>query len=274
MMNRFEPHRNQTTSRLSMQKLPAVQFSRRELSSKGRTQDKVCVEILSSPLTNELLASLPEEELTRLFSHLEPVTFASGEDLYRFGEGVRFAYFPESVVLAQLHVLEDGNTTEAIMIGREGLAGLSAIFDAGQPNYWTRVLVAGSALRMPSEILQQEFRRGGALQHLLLAYTAKRLAQLSQRAVCNGRHRVEERLCTWLLMVHDRARKEKLQLTHEQIAAHLGTRRAGITTAATLLRDRGIISYSRGQMRILNRQMLINAACECYAIHAQMAGVN
>jgi CRP-like cAMP-binding protein len=117
---------------------------------------------------------------------------------------------------------------------------------------------------MSAEVLNQEFADGGAIQRLLLAYAGARMAQLSQRAVCNGRHSVIERLCSWLLMIHDRVGDDQLPLKHEQIARHLGTRRAGITEAAINLRDSQLISCSRGQIRITDRQGLEMAACECY----------
>ncbi|HUQ33571.1 MAG TPA: Crp/Fnr family transcriptional regulator [Pyrinomonadaceae bacterium] len=227
---------------------------------------------LNALLANEILSGLPTEEFERLLPHLEPVTLVAGEDLYQFEGGVTYAYFPESVVISQLHILGDGNTTEAAMVGREGLVGLSAVFNAPQPAYWTRVLVAGNALRIRVDILKQEFGRGLTLQRKLLAYTAARMAQLSMRAVCTGSHKVDERLCCWLLMLHDRARADQLQLTHELIASHLGVRRAGITVSANALRDVAGISYSRGQLRILDRQLLEAAACECYQMMVQPAG--
>lgn len=221
---------------------------------------------------NKLLAALPAEDFERLLPHLEPVSLAAGQDLYRFEGGVRFAFFPGSAVVSQLHVLGDGETAEAAMVGREGMVGLAAVFNAPRPAHWTRVLVAGSALRLRMDILKQEFGRGGALQQALLTHAAARLAQLSQRAVCSGRHKVGERLCCWLLMLHDRAGEDQLQLTHELIASHLGVRRAGITVAANGLRDGGMISYGRGRVRILDRQRLEAAACECYQLMVQPAG--
>jgi CRP-like cAMP-binding protein len=226
---------------------------------------------LNALLANELLAALPGEEFERLLPHLEPVTLTAGEDLYQFEGGVHFAYFPETAIISQLHVLGDGSTAEAAMVGREGLAGLSAVFNAPQPVYWTRVLVAGSALRIRVDILKQEFGRGRVLQRVLLAYASARMAQLSQRAVCSGRHKVEERLCCWLLLLHDRAGEERLQLTHDLIASHLGVRRAGITGSANMLRDRDIISYSRGLVRILDRRRLEAVACECYQMMVRPA---
>jgi CRP-like cAMP-binding protein len=215
-------------------------------------------------LTNKLLMELAGEDFARLLPFLEPVSLACGEDLYGYGESVEFVYFPETAVLSHIHLLSDGCTVEAALIGKEGLAGLSAIFNSPRPSYWTQVVLAGSALRVSAEVMREEFVRGKAMQQVLLAYTSARIAQLSQRAVCNGRHSVEERFCSWLLMIHDRAGDNELPLTHEQISSHLGTRRAGITGVATSLRDKKIISYSRGQLRIIDRQSLETSACECY----------
>lgn len=251
-------------------------FGARQVSGAARRttpeRQNIGVASLNALLANKLLAALPGDEFERLLPHLEPVALVAGEDLYQIEGGIHSAYFPETAVASQLHVLGDGNTTEAAMVGREGMAGLAAVFDAPQPAYWTRVLVAGSALRVRMDILKQEFERGRALQRVLLAYAGARMAQLSQRAVCSGRHRVEERLCCWLLMLHDRAGDEQLQLTHDLIATHLGVRRAGITGIAISLRDRDVISYSRGQVRVLDRPRLEAAACECYQMMGQPAG--
>jgi CRP-like cAMP-binding protein len=229
-----------------------------------RESEAVKLVPFSGLLTNKILTELPGEEFARLLPHLEPVSLTCGEDLYGLGEGISSIYFPETAVISHLHILEDGSTTEGAMIGKEGLTGLSAIFSAPPALYWTQVTLSGTALRIRAETLQQEFARGEALQRLLLSYASARIAQLSQRAVCNGRHTVAERLSSWLLMIHDRVGDNPIPLTHEQIARHLGTRRAGITNAATALRDAQIISYSRGQISILNREALLGTACECY----------
>ena len=218
----------------------------------------------SGLLTNKLLTALPGEDFARLLPHLEPVSLSCGEDLYGFGEEVCDVYFPETAVISHLHGLEDGSTVEAAMVGQEGLTGLSAIFASPAPVHWTQTLITGTALRMSAEVLRREFERGRAVQRILLGYASARLAQLSQRAVCNGRHTVGERLCSWLLMIHDRIGGDELPLTHEQIARHLGTRRAGITDAATTLRERQVLNGGRGQIRILDRQALETSACECY----------
>lgn len=215
-------------------------------------------------LTNKLLTALPGEDFARLLPHLEPVSLTCGEDLYGLGEAIQDIYFPEGAVVSHLYILADGGTTEAAMIGRDGMTGLSYIFASPVPTHWTQVVIPGTALRVRAEVIREEFARGGAMQRLLLAYASAQIEQLSQRAICNGRHTIEERLCSWLLMVQDRAADDRLPLTHEQIARHLGTRRSGITEVAIELRDRQVISYSRGQIHITNRPALEMAACECY----------
>jgi len=220
-------------------------------------------------LTNKLLTTLPGEDFARLLPYLEPVSLACGEDLYGFGENIKFVYFPESAVLSQIHLLADGATVEAALIGKEGMVGLSSVFNTPRQMHWTQVTIAGSALRVKAEVIREDFVRGRAMQQLMLGYATERLAQLAQRAVCNGRHSVDQRFSSWLLMVHDRTGSNELPVTHEQIAQHLGTRRAGITIAATSLRDKQIISYKRGQLQIINRQGLEDAACECYQTLSQ-----
>src|ERR1043165_3051143 len=235
-----------------------------EVCGAGRARGPVKAVPFNGLLTNKLLTALPGEDFARLLPHLEPVSLSGGEDLYGFGEAIQDVYFPEAAVISHLYILADGSTTEAAMIGREGMTGLSFIFAAPVPAHWTQVVIPGTALRVSAEVIREEFARGGAMQRLLLAYAAARIEQVSQRAICNGRHTIEERLCSWLLMLQDRACDDQWRLTQEQIARHLGTRRSGITEAAILLRDRQVINYSRGQIRITDRPALEMAACECY----------
>jgi CRP-like cAMP-binding protein len=215
-------------------------------------------------LTNKLLTALPGQDLARLLSYFESVSLEAGRNVYELGEEVNFVYFPETAIVSNFHSLEDGTTTEAAVIGNEGLVGVSAILDSRAPSYWTQVTIGGSAVRCSREIIKQEFVRSSAMQEVLLKYMNVLLSQLSQRAVCNGSHHLDRRLSTWLLMIHDRANGDPLSLTHEQIAEHLGTRRAGITGVCNSLRSSGAIRYSRGQMTILDRSILETAACECY----------
>src|SRR3954468_17282599 len=149
-------------------------------------------------LTNKLLTTLPGEDFARLLPYLEPVSLASGEDLYGFGESIKFVYFPESAVLSQIHLLADGSTVEAALIGKEGMVGLSSVFDSPRPTHWTQVTIPGTALRVKAEVIREDFFRGKAMQRLVLSYANERLAQLAQRTVCNSRHSVDQRFSSWL----------------------------------------------------------------------------
>jgi CRP-like cAMP-binding protein len=237
----------------------------------GIPESSTGVLFMKELLTNKILTSLPNEDFTGLLPHLEPVSLRPGQALHNFGDRIRFSYFPESAVISHLHILEDGRTTEAAMIGKEGMTGLSVIFGARPPARWTQAMIGGSALKIKVEIIRGEFARSGALQQLILGYAGARINHLSQRAVCNGRHTMEERLCSWLLMVQDRVGEDRMFLTHERIAYHLGTRRASVTCIANTLRDKRIISYNRGQLHILDRGALEGASCECYRTLGQAA---
>lgn len=215
-------------------------------------------------LTNSLLTSLPGPEFARLLPHLAPVSLSAKQEVYKSGQRPDFVYFPETAVFSQLFILEDGSSMSAAIIGNEGLLGLCGILDEQVPVYWTQVIIPGTAVKVRLDVMRQEFFSGQAMQKLLLRYINTRMVHLAQRAVCNGRHTLTERLCTWLLMVWDRSGESPLPLTHEEIAAHLGARRAGITSACNVLRDGNIIGYRRGQITIPERERLQTAACECY----------
>lgn len=215
-------------------------------------------------LTNQLLTNLPGPVFASILPYLEPVSLSAGEEIYSCGTKIESIYFPETAVVSQLSYLEDGSATEVAIIGNEGLAGLPAILESRPSAHWTEATLGGTALRASIDVVREEFLRAGSFHKQVLAFTGSYLNQISQRAVCNSRHRLEERLCTWLLMVHDRAHGVQLPLTHELIAEHLGARRAGITSFCTLLREYGAIAYQRGVISIVNRQLLEQLACECY----------
>jgi CRP-like cAMP-binding protein len=216
-------------------------------------------------LINRVLTGLPGQEFTRILPHLDRVSLSSNQVLYELGEEVDFVYFPETAVLSHMFYLEDGSSTGTTIVGNDGVVGLSSVLEGRLP-YWTQVIIGGTAYRISQSIIKEEFVRGNAMQHLLLKYLSSRLAQLSQRAVCNGRHRLNQRFCTWLLMVDDRRKGHLLPLTHEEIANHLGTRRPSITGSCYSLRDKGIIRYRRGVIEILDREKLESEACECYRV--------
>lgn len=218
----------------------------------------------SGLLTNKILSALPGDELTRLLPYLEPASFRLGEYVYELGQHVPVVYFPEAAVISQIYYLEDGSSAGVSIVGNDGLLGLSAMLDAPRARYWAVATIGGSALGIRVDVLRQEFMKGGVLQKLILSYANARMVQLAQRTVCNSRHRLEERLCTWLLMIHDRANNSNLPLTHEAISQLLGTRRAGVTNFCNVLRDNRVISYHRALITILNREALEASACECY----------
>ena len=225
-------------------------------------------------LANKILTSMSAEVFANLLPCLELMSLQAGQDLCAIGGQIQYAYFPESAVISHLHILEDGHMIEASLIGKEGMTGLSEIFGSCPPARWTQVVVGGTALRIRVEIICREFARSSGLRQLILGYAGARLNQLSQRAVCNGRHTIEERFCNWLLMVLDCAGQDLIPLTHEQIASHLGTRRASVTNIANMLRDKQVITYNRGRLHVQDRETLEALSCGCHrAVAASTAGI-
>ncbi len=219
-----------------------------------------------NPLGNRLLASLPYEEYNRLRPHLVPTFHKLGEVVYESGSQMDYVYFPTTSIVSLLYVMENGSSAEIGLVGNEGLIGI-ALFMGGSttPNQGI-VQSAGHAFKMKAKYMQDEFKRGGPFQFALLRYTQALVTQISQTAVCNRLHPVEQQLCRWLLLSHDRLQTNELRMTHELIANMLGTRREGVTIAAGRLQDAGLINYRRGTIKILNRQGLEEAVCECYRV--------
>jgi len=217
-------------------------------------------------LSNHLLAALPADEFARLEPDMEPASLALGEVIYESGEQLEYVYFPTTAIISLLYIMENGSTAEIGMTGNDGLVGI-ALFMGGSttPN---RAIVqsAGNAFRLPSKKLQSAFGLGGTFQSLLLRYTQYLMTQISQTAVCNRLHSVEQQLCRWLLINHDLLHSNKLVMTHELIANMLGVRREGVSIAAGHLQDKGLIKYSRGTITMLDRAALESAVCECYQV--------
>ena len=213
---------------------------------------------------NLLLCSLSASERERLLADLQPVTFPLGSVVYEAGERICNCYFPTTSVLSLLYTMQNGSTAEVGLVGNEGVSNVAAFL--GGESSCSRIVaaVAGNALKMPTTRLREEFARCGSLQRLLLRYTQAFLTQVSQTAVCNRLHSMEERLCRWLLLCQDRANGSELHMTQELIASMLGGRRESVTVAAGHLQDAGLIHYCRGHIVILDRDGLESAACECY----------
>ena len=213
---------------------------------------------------NKILAALPESEYQAIAPHLEPVNLTSGEIISEPNQSITEIYFPQRAMISLVSIMKDGSTTEIGLIGNEGMIGLPAILGGDSTISCSIVQVSGTALQIPADIIQREFLRGGKLQQILLLYIQASLTQVSQSAACNRQHKIEERLARWLLSVRDCVLQNELYLTQEFIANMLGTRRSGVTVAAGILQQAGIIRYSRGKITILDRQALEDTSCECY----------
>ncbi len=218
------------------------------------------------PQRNHLLAALPAEVQQRLFPHLELVSLPLGIVLYESGDTMRHVYFPTDSIISLLYVMESGASAEISVVGNEGLVGI-ALFMGGESTP-SRAIVqsGGQAYRLPSQYLKDEFNRHGELLLLMLRYTQALITQMSQTAVCNRHHSIDQQLCRWLLLSLDRLPGNQLTMTQELIANMLGVRREGVTEAAGKLQRQGVIEYSRGHITVLDRRKLEQLSCECYAV--------
>jgi CRP-like cAMP-binding protein len=220
-----------------------------------------------SPNQNHLLAALPTAEFERLAAHLELVPLPLGEVLYEPGGQLQHAYFPTTAIVSLHYVMESGASAETAGVGNEGVVGISLFMGGDTTPSSAVVQTAGHAYRLPSRLLKEEFKRGGLMQHLLLRYTQALITQVTQTAVCNRHHSVEQQLCRWLLLTLDRGvSSRELVITQELVASMLGVRREGITEAAAKLKQAGLISYRRGHISVLDRSGLESRVCECYAV--------
>ncbi len=218
------------------------------------------------PTQNRLLASLPSEELKALLPHLEQVSLSRRQTIILPDEPIPFIYFPINSLLSLVTVMEDGSTVEAGAIGREGMAGLPILLDAGTTPMRTLTQIPGQAVRVKAQIIKEAFDRGGALRHILHRYIHTTIVVGSQSAACNRLHHLEARLCRWLLMSSDGVGSEELSLTQDFLGMMLGVRRAGVSEAASQLMDKGLIRYQRGRIQIVDKKSLEAAACECYGV--------
>jgi CRP-like cAMP-binding protein len=216
--------------------------------------------------SNRLLGALQSASRQRIDPHLEPITFKLGATVCEAGGILKHAYFPEGSVLSLLTVLENGAAIETANIGREGAFGLFAAMYSRVSFNRCIVQLEGPMVRCPIELLQSEFKTSEHVRDLFVSYSETLLSQVQQTVACNALHTTEERMCRWLLMMHDRAQGEPLTYTHEFLAHILGANRKSVTLAAQSLQAAGLITYRRGNMQVLDRTGLEKASCECYAI--------
>lgn len=218
----------------------------------------------STPLQNHLLKTLPAGEYEHLFPYLELVSLPLGKVLYESGDKLRHAYFLTNSIVSLLYVTENGSSTEIAVVGNEGVIGIALFMGDGSMLNRATVQSAGNAYRIPGSLLKQEIDMCGSLLPLLLRYTQALITQMSQTAVCNRHHSVDQQLCRWLLLILDRLTGNDLFMTQELIANMLGVRREGVTEAAGNIQRAGLIHYQRGHIAILDRPGLESRVCECY----------
>ena len=217
------------------------------------------------PKANHLLAALPESEWRRWSPQLEQVDLPLGQVLYESGGSQGHVYFPTTAIVSLLYVLENGASAEIAVVGNEGIVGIS-LFMGGESTPSRAVAQsAGQGFRLESSVIKQEFNRAPVL-HLLLRYTQALITQMSQTAVCNRHHSLDQQLCRWLLLSMDRLKGDELVMTQELIANMLGVRREGVTESALKLQRAGLINYVRGRIKVLDRGGLEKRTCECYAV--------
>jgi len=215
---------------------------------------------------NRVLKRLPLSTVRRLRKYLKEITLARGDVVLEPDRPFRYIYFPETAIVSLFTVSKDGTETEIASIGCEGMLGLPAFLGGKKNSRRVLCLMPGTALRLPVSVLLKETRRGGPLSDALHRYALALFTQLAQLTTCNRRHTVEQRCCCWLLMTHDRLNGDGFHVTHEFLSRMLGARRSGVTVGAGTLQRRSLISYHRGQIKIINRKGLEKAACECYGI--------
>jgi CRP-like cAMP-binding protein len=220
----------------------------------------------NTPRGNRLLAALPDQSLRALQPFLEGVSLPLGMVVYESGGAQGYVYFPTSSIVSLLYVLANGASAEIAVTGNEGLVGI-ALFMGGETTPSRAVVQsAGQGYRLRAAVLKRHFEDGGALQHLLLRFTQALITQMTQTAVCNRHHAVDQQLCRWLLLALDRLPGNELVMTQELIANMLGVRREGVTEAAGKLQAKGLITYSRGRITVPDRRPLEARVCECYAV--------
>lgn len=217
-----------------------------------------------APIYNRLLAALPAGEYRRLLPDLEQIPLTYGESLYERGDTIEYVYFPDSGIISLLAV-EDGAMLEVGIVGQEGIVGIAVFLGVKTSSNRAIVQGQGFAMRMKTAAFLTECDQRGMLPRLLRRFTQSLLAQVSQSAVCYRLHSAEDRLARWLLMTSDRMETKDFHLTQDFLSNMVGVRREAVNKSAVILQQQHLITYSRGNISITNRQGLEMKACRCYA---------
>jgi CRP-like cAMP-binding protein len=218
------------------------------------------------PLQNRLLAALSEDARKRIFPKLKRVELCLGDVIYESDQSIDYVYFPTDCIISLLYVMVSGASAEISVVGKEGMAGVAVIMGGeSTPNRFI-VQSHGHAYRMPAADLKQEFNQHSEIRIITLRFTQALITQMSQTAVCNRHHSIDQQLCRWLLLSLDRLEGNQLNMTQELIANMLDVRREGVTEAAGKLQKLGVIEYRRGRIIVLDRPKMESLSCECYSV--------
>lgn len=220
----------------------------------------------STSVNNRLLASLPREEYQQLQPYLEPVSLELKQELYQPNVPIEFVYFPLDGMYSLLSLTSEGDLIEVATVGNEGMVGLPVFLGGRQIPGIAMVQIPGDALRMRAEDLRTHVTPGTSLYEMLHRYTQALFNLISQSALCNRVHSIEQRCCRWLLLTHDRVGTDIFPLTHEFLSQMLGVRRAGVSEVAAKLQNAGFIAYKYGKITVMDRAGLEATSCECYEL--------
>jgi CRP-like cAMP-binding protein len=217
-----------------------------------------------SAIRNDILRALLNSEYKHLRPRLQRADLKAGEIIYRADQSIEYVYFPESAVVAMMDTMENGATVEVGIIGHEGMVGINMFLGHQVTPDKAVVQLPGTAMRMTADDLCKDIHFGSPLQRLLLRYTQALLAVISQSIGCSQHHSVTQRLARWLLTMHYYAEEHQVEMSQESIAAALGVRRGGVNKAAGEFQEKGLITYRRGHVRIVDELGLKKISCECY----------
>lgn len=215
---------------------------------------------------NHLLAALPQADIDRWRSKLEPVDLAVNQVLWSVGGTPEYVYFPTSAIASLVYLTETGASAEVAVVGNDGLVGVSLLLGGGAATSEAVVQSAGRAFRLSAAFFKSELERSNTISKTMLRYAQAVLLQAAQTAICNRYHSIDQQLCRRLLLGLDRSSSNEMDMTHELVANLLGVRREGVTIAAHKLQEAGTIRYRRGHIEVLDRVRLEQQTCECYSV--------
>ncbi len=214
---------------------------------------------------NHLLAAMSEIEWHQWEPDMEPVDFSLNQVLYESGKTPAYMYFPTTAIVSLLYMTKSGASSEVAVVGNDGVVGLSLLLSGSNTPNQALVQSAGKGYRMRAQAVKIAINRDGTMLNILLRYSQAMITQMTQTAVCNRHHSIDQQLCRRLLLSLDRLSSNQIAMTQEMLSNMLGVRRESVTDAAVKLQDAGVISYKRGLITVLDRQGLEDRSCECYA---------